>query len=90
MKTILKSTLLILLPDNTTVIKSLEMNLNSKHRTEKLKPKSQRYRNTKNQNTERWKPSFTKRIDRKGTLILFHTEQNNDHTWIMHKKKTIL
>ena len=33
--------------------------MNSKHRT-KIKAKSQRYRNMKNQNTERQKPSFPK------------------------------
>ena len=42
------------------VIKSFGMILNSKHRTEKLKTKNQRYKNTKNQNTARQKPSFTK------------------------------
>ena len=41
------------------------MRLNSKHRTEILKTKSKRYRNTKNQNPERLKPSFSKRIGRK-------------------------
>ena len=35
------------------VIKSLEMTLNSKHRTGKLKTKNQRNRNMKIQNTER-------------------------------------
>ena len=46
------------------VIKLLEMTLNSKHRTEKLKAKNQRYRQAKSQ-----KSSFTKRIDRKCRLI---------------------
>ena len=36
------------------------MTMNSKHRTEKLKTKNQRYINTKNQNTEGTKPSFIK------------------------------
>ena len=44
------------------------MTLNSKHRTEKLKTKNQRNRNMKNQDTERWKPSFTKRTIRKCRL----------------------
>ena len=35
------------------VIKSFEITLNSKHRTEKIKTKNQRNRNMKNQNTER-------------------------------------
>ena len=56
------------------------MTLNSKHRTEKLKTKNQRYRNTKNQNAERRKPSFIKRIGRKCRLILTRIEKNNDHT----------
>ena len=38
--------------------KSFEMTLYSKHRTEKLKTKDQRYRNTENQKTERQKHSF--------------------------------
>ena len=58
-----------LYPNYTNVIKSLQMTLNSKHRIEKLKTKNQRYRNTKNQNTERRKPSFTKRIGAKCRLI---------------------
>ena len=37
------------------------------------------------QNPERRKPSFTKRIGRKCRLIKTLTEQNNDHTQIMHK-----
>ena len=36
----------------------------------------------KNQNTERQKP---KRIDKKYRIIETRTEQNNDHTRIMHK-----
>ena len=44
------------------VIKSFEMTLNSKHGTEKIKNKNQRNINIKNQNTERSKPSFTKKI----------------------------
>ena len=51
------------------VIKSFEMTLKSKHKTEKLKTKSQRSRNMENQNKERRKPSFTKRIGRKCRLI---------------------
>ena len=45
------------------------MSLNSKHRTEKLKTKNERYKNTKNQITERRKPSFTKRLRRKCRLV---------------------
>ena len=44
--------MLITLPDYVNFIKSFEMTLNSKHITEKLKPKDQRYRNTENQNKE--------------------------------------
>ena len=66
-RTKLKNTLIILL-DYTNAIKSFEMTLNSKHRTEKLKIKNQRYRNTKNQNTERRTPTFTKKINRKCRL----------------------
>ena len=40
-----------MLPDSTNAVKPYEMTLNPEHRTEKLK--NQRYRNTKNQNTER-------------------------------------
>ena len=39
----------------------------------------------KNQNTERRKPSFTKRIGRKCRLILTRAEQKNDHAEMMHK-----
>ena len=56
-----------------------------KHRTEKLKTKNKRYRNTIDQNSERLKPSFSKGIGRKCRLISTRTEQNNDHTRIMHK-----
>ena len=38
------------------------MTLNSKHGTEKIKNKNQRNINIKNQNTERRKPSFIKKI----------------------------
>ena len=65
-------------PDNTKVVMSFEMTLNSKYKTEKSKIKYQRWRNMKN--TEIQKPSFTKRIDRKYELVLTRTEQNNDHT----------
>ena len=44
------------------------MTLNSKRRTEKLKTKNKRYRNTKNQNPQRLKPDFSKRISRKFRL----------------------
>ena len=57
--------MLITLPDYVNFIKSFEMTLNSKHITEKLKPKDQRYRNTENQNKESRKSNFTKRIGRK-------------------------
>ena len=39
----------------------LRMVLNSKHRTKKIKTRNQRYRNMKNQNTERQKPSCAKK-----------------------------
>ena len=48
----LKSKRLIRLLDYKNVTKSFEIKFNSKHRTEKLKTKNQRYRNVKNQNTE--------------------------------------
>ena len=67
------------------VIKSFEMTLNSKYRTQKIKSKNQRYRNMKNQNTERRKPGITNRIGRECRIIYTRTEQNNDHTRIMHK-----
>ena len=51
------------------VIKSFDITLNSKHRTEKIKTENQRNRNIKNQNTGRRKPSFTKRIDKPVRLI---------------------
>ena len=50
-------------------MKSFEMTLNSKHRTEKKKAKNQRNRNMKNQDTERRKPSFNKRIGRKCRIM---------------------
>ena len=46
------------------VIKSFKKTFNSKHRA-KLKSESQRYRNMKNWNTERWQSSFTKRLGKK-------------------------
>ena len=61
------------------------MTLNSKHRTKIIKTKNQRNRNMKSQNTERRKPCFIKRISRKRRLIWTRTEQNNDHTGMMHK-----
>ena len=51
------------------IISSFEMTLNSKYTTEKIKTKYHRNRNMKNQNTERQKPSFSKRIGRKRRLI---------------------
>ena len=74
----------IILPDYTKVT-FFEMTLSLKHRTEKLKTKNGRYRNSKNQNSEILKLSFSKRIDRKCRLISTRTEQNNNHTRIMHK-----
>ena len=50
-------------------VKSSEVTLNLKYRTEKLKTKNRKNRNMKNQITERRKPSFTKRIARKCRLI---------------------
>ena len=44
------------------------MTLNSKHRAENVKTKSQRNRNMKNQNTQKEKPSFIKKI---GTTCRF-------------------
>ena len=38
---------MIILPDSTSVIKSFEMTLHSKHRTEQFKNKNQIYRNIK-------------------------------------------
>ena len=61
------------------------MTLNSKHRTEKLNTKNKRYRNTKKQNPERFKPSISNRIGRKCRLISTRPTQNNDHTQIIHK-----
>ena len=43
-----------------------------------MKAKNQRNRNMKNQDTERRKPSFNRRICRKCRLIQTCTEQNND------------
>ena len=82
---ILKRTLLIILPDYINAIKYFKMTLNSKHRKEKLSTKNQRYKNAKNQNTERRKPSFTKRIGRECRLTHTLTEQITDHTRIIHK-----
>ena len=45
------------------------MTLNSKQGAEKIKTKTQRNRNMRNQNAETRKPSFTKRIGRKCRLI---------------------
>ena len=70
---------MIILSDETNIMKSFKTTLNSKHRTKKLKTKIQRYRNTKNQNTERRKSSFTKRIGRKCR----REEKNNGHTRII-------
>ena len=67
------------------VIKPFEMTLNSKCRIQKIKNKNQKNRNMKKQNTERRKPTLTKRIGRKCRLIKTRTEQNNDHTQIIHK-----
>ena len=61
------------------------MTLNSKHKTEKLKTKSKIYRNTKKQNSERLKFSFSKRLGRKCRLTSTRTEQNNDHTRKLYK-----
>ena len=71
-----KSTWLIKLANYTNVLKSFEMTLNAKHWTEKLKTEKPKIQKD-NQNTERWKPNFTKRIG----------EWNNDHIWIIHKMK---
>ena len=53
MRTKLKSTSLIILPDYADVIKSIEMTLNSKHRkTKKLKSKDIETQKTKTQKNE--------------------------------------
>ena len=52
------------------IIQSFEITMNSKHRPEKLKTKNHRNRNMKNQNTQRRKLSFTKRIGRKCRLLI--------------------
>ena len=57
--------MIVILPDYRNFIRSFEMTLNLKQGTEKLQTKNQRCRSVKNQNTERRKPSFTKRIGRK-------------------------
>ena len=54
--------------------------LNSKYRTEKLKTRKKRHRNTKNQNPPRRKLSFSKRKGGKCRLTSTRAEQNNDHT----------
>ena len=52
------------------VIWSFEMTRNSKDRTEKIKSKNQRNTNMKSQNTERRKPSLTRRIGGKYKPVL--------------------
>ena len=64
----LKRVWLIILPYYTNVIK-FEMTLNLKHGTEKLKLKPKDTETWKNQNKERLKRSFAKRIGRKCRLI---------------------
>ena len=59
------------------------MALNSKHRIKRLKTKSQRYRNTKNQNAEILKSSFTKRIGRKCRFVLNKVMATRKE-WIKH------
>ena len=69
------------------VIKSFEMTLNSNYRLEKIKTENQRNRKMKKEtpkNTERQKPSFSKKIGRKCRLLQTRTERNNDHTRVMH------
>ena len=56
------------------------MTSNLKQRTEKLKAENQRYRNTKNQNTERPKTYIYQKNSKK-----VQTKQNNDHPQIMRK-----
>ena len=51
------------------VIKSFEIKLNLEHRTEMTKTKNKKNRNTKSQKTEKRKPSFTKGIGRKYSLL---------------------
>ena len=80
-------TKLIILPDYINVIKSFEMTLDSKCKKKIKTKRKHRYRNTKNQNTERRKPSFAKRIGRKCRLISTRTEQNNDRTQVMYEKQ---
>ena len=76
---------IVILADYTNVIKSFKLTFSSIHGTENVKIKYQKYRSTKNQNTKRRKPSFTRRIGRKCRLTWTRGEQNNDHTRIMHK-----
>ena len=76
----------IILPGYTKV-KPFELTCNLKQRTEKLKTENKRRRNMKKQNSERVRPRFSKRISRKCRLISICIEQNNDHTWVMHKIK---
>ena len=66
------------------------MTLNSEHRAEKIRTKTQGNRNMKIQNTERWESSLAKRMGRKCRPIWTRTEQNNDHTQIMQKIGTYL
>ena len=65
-----------------------EMTLSSKHGTEKLKTKNQRYRSTKNQNTEREKPSFTKKNRQKmhlyKTVLKNMTANYANNIWLLY------
>ena len=67
---------------NSDIIKD---DIEFKTQNKKIIAKNQRYTNMKVQNTERRKPSFIKIIDRKYRLTETRTEQNNNHTKIMHK-----
>ena len=67
---------------NSDIIKD---DIEFKTQNKKIIAKNQRYRNMKVQNTERRKPSFIKIIDRKYRLTETRTEQNNNHTRIMHQ-----
>ena len=67
---------------NSDIIKD---DIEFKTQNKKIIAKNQRYRNMKVQNTEKRKPSFIKIIDRKYRLTETRTEQNNNHTRIMHQ-----
>ena len=70
--------------DYANVIKTFEMRSNLKNKKRIMK--IERYKNTKNRSSEQRKLSFTRGIGWKFGLIKNLTEQNTDHTQIMHAK----